>query len=286
MADEFVFKPMPHKEAAAILANKPVVRREVYDAILPELQARAFTMTGIEDAATLQRLKDVIGELPEGRPWDEVKSKVLDELSPWMDPEVALRRAELLMRHNGYQAYMATKVAVMDRHKVGFPYRQYITMEDGAVRNTHAALNGLIMPSDSPFWADHTPPWDWGCRCEIVPLQDWEVEDIAANQSLDDRGAEETAGWVPGPAEQRAIEKDGRVSLGPNVNVDVTAPRKRKGNERGTFGWYPGDLRIGMDELRERYDPDVFASFERYATGTKLDDGRTLWDWLEGAQSA
>jgi SPP1 gp7 family putative phage head morphogenesis protein len=258
----------------------------VFDRLLPELQARAFTMTGIEDAATLQRLKDVLADLPAGRPWDEVKDKVVEEISPWMDPEVAERRAMLLMRHNGFQAYMAAKYEVMESVKDVFPFRKYMTMEDGAVREAHAALNGLVLPADSPFWADHTPPWDWGCRCEVVPLMDYEVEEIAAGQALEDRGAEGSAGWVPGPAEQRAIENDGRISLGPNINVDVTAPRKRTGKERGTFSWNPGDLRLSMDDLRERYDADVFATFEAYAKGTQLEDGRSLWQWLEGGQAA
>ena len=177
MANDFVFGPMPHERAAAILAGKPAVRREVFDRLLPELQARALTMTGIEDATTLQRLRDILGGIPEGRPWDEVKAQVVEEISPWLDAESAPVRAELLMRHNGFQAYMAAKHEVMERQRDVFPYLQYVTMEDGAVRDAHAALNGLILPADSPFWADHTPPWDWGCRCELVPLQDYEAEE-------------------------------------------------------------------------------------------------------------
>jgi SPP1 gp7 family putative phage head morphogenesis protein len=281
---EFAFKPMPHEAAMKLLADKPVVTRQVFDRLLPELQGRAFTMTGIEDAATLQRLKDTLGKLPEGRPWDEVKGDVLDEISPWIDAEQAPIRAELLMRHNGFQAYMAAKHENMSEMKDVMPYWQYITMEDEAVRDSHQALNGLVMPADSPFWADHTPPWDWGCRCEIVPLQPWEVDEIEAEQKEGDRGAENTRGWVPGRAEQREIEA-GRVMLRPNMPVDVTAPRKREGRSRGTFGWNPGDLKIGLDELRERYDPDVFATFERFAKDTRLEDGRTVWAWLEGGQA-
>jgi SPP1 gp7 family putative phage head morphogenesis protein len=278
---EFAFKPMPHEAAMKLLADKPVVTRQVFDRLLPELQGRAFTMTGIEDAATLQRLKDTLSKLPEGRPWDEVKGDVLDEISPWIDAEQAPIRAELLMRHNGFQAYMAAKHENMSEMKDVMPYWQYITMEDEAVRDSHQALNGLVMPADSPFWADHTPPWDWGCRCELVPLMDYEVSEIEAGQDLDDRNSEGTAGWVPGPAEQRAIERDGRVSLGPSHVVDVTAPRKRAGNERGTFGWNPGDMRVSLEDLREQYDPVVFGAFEAYAKRTRLEDGRALWQWLE-----
>lgn len=279
--DEFVFGPMPHARAREILAGKPAVTREVFDRLLPELQARALTMTGIEDANTLERLRGLLDGIPEGRPWNEVKEEVIEEISPWLGEESAPIRAELLMRHNGFQAYMSAKEQVMARQRDVYPYMQYISMEDGAVREAHAALNGLIMPADSPFWADHTPPWDWGCRCEKVPLQDYEVAEIAQDQDVADRASEGTAGWVPGPAEQRAIERDGRVSLGPNMNVDVTAPRKRAGRERGTFGWNPGDMRVSLADLREQYAPEVFDVFEAYARRTPLEDGRSLWAWLE-----
>jgi SPP1 gp7 family putative phage head morphogenesis protein len=173
----FLTSPVPHAEAIAFIAGKPAVTREVFDRLLPELQARAFTITGIEGANILQTVRDRIAELPAGADWNELKHKIVDDISPWLvnpdaDPEerdrqavAADRRAELLLRTHGFQAYQSAQYEVMERQKDVFQYWMYMTMEDDAVREAHAALDGIVLPAGDPFWASHYPPWDWGCRC-------------------------------------------------------------------------------------------------------------------------
>lgn len=34
-------------------------------------------------------------------------------------------------------------------------------------RPQHLAWDGLVLPSDHPFWATHFPPNDWGCSCRV-----------------------------------------------------------------------------------------------------------------------
>ncbi|MBU2867129.1 phage head morphogenesis protein [Pacificibacter marinus] len=34
-------------------------------------------------------------------------------------------------------------------------------------RPQHLAWDGLILPSDHPFWRSHFPPNDWGCSCRV-----------------------------------------------------------------------------------------------------------------------
>jgi hypothetical protein len=59
----------------------------------------------------------------------------VDELHPFLanpkDPEntaAVERRAELLMRTHGFQAYQASNLAVMEAQKDVFPYWQYLSM--------------------------------------------------------------------------------------------------------------------------------------------------------------
>lgn len=49
-----------------------------------------------------------------------------------------------------------------------YPNLQWRTAGDNDVRPEHAALEGLTLPIDDPFWNSHTPPLGWGCRCELV----------------------------------------------------------------------------------------------------------------------
>src|SRR4051794_5742237 len=117
MAD-FLFEPTPHQEAVDFIKDKPVLTREVFDQLLPELKARAFTIAGIEHADTLQRVRDMIAELPAGGDWKRIKKQVVAEISPYFitseDEEeradqrrAADRRAELLLRTHGEEAYGA-----------------------------------------------------------------------------------------------------------------------------------------------------------------------------------
>src|SRR5581483_9371258 len=189
MAD-FLFKPSPHKQAAEFIASKPVVSREVFSKLLPELRARAFVISGVEAANVVQGIRDRIAELPQGANWDDVKDDLVAELHPFLrnedDPEntvAAERRAELLLRTHGFQAYQASAYEVMDRQRDVLPYWQYHSMGDSHVRPTHAALNGVVLPADHEFWRTHFPPWDYGCRCQIIPISQVDVDEIAARDA-------------------------------------------------------------------------------------------------------
>jgi SPP1 gp7 family putative phage head morphogenesis protein len=289
---DFLFAPAPHQEAADFIASKPVVARDVFDGLLPDLRARAFTITGLEGQANVaQAIRDRIAELPAGALWDDVKQDVAADISPFLvdphetDPEkhdaqiaAANRRAELLLRTHGFQAYQAAQFGVMDRQRDVLPFWQYLTMEDARVRPTHAALDKIVLPADSPFWANHFPPWDFGCRCQAVPISQDERDDLAqADQKrpTDDRLVFE------GPRAQHLVDgtlvRNGRT-------FDVRAPQQK--SDTG-FGWDPRTLRMPLDELEARYDKQTWAEFKAWAERTPLGAHQpTVWSWLGGKPAA
>jgi SPP1 gp7 family putative phage head morphogenesis protein len=284
--DKYLLEPVPHEEAMAFIKNKPVVSREVFDKFLPELKARAFTISGVESANTWQKVRDRIAELPAGANWDDIKKDIVNDISPWLvddsaeaevkDAQIAAanRRAELLLRTHGFQAYQATQHEVMQRQKDVFPYWQYMTMEDEAVRDSHAALDGLILPADSPFWADHYPPWDWGCRCQVVSITEEEQQAVAEDKS--------DYGFILSDAQTQLLENGGMLDTGDAHPVIVASPTAM--GKDGAFSWDPGSLRIPMDELEGRYAPEVWKTFQTWAEKQPLDDsGVTIMDWLKGA---
>ena len=48
---------------------------------------------------------------------------------------------------------------------------QYRTAGDEKVRPEHAALHGVTLPFDDPFWRDYFPPNGWNCRCTVVQVR-------------------------------------------------------------------------------------------------------------------
>lgn len=273
-------KPIPFAEAARIIAEKPAVLREVFDRLLPELRARAFTVTLIEDANVLQTIRDKIAKLPQGAAWDDVQGDVAKALAetPWFSEQAAAVRAQLLIRHHGFMAYAAAQHETLKATEDDFPYWKYVTMGDEAVRDSHRALDGLILPANHPFWDDHYPPWGWGCRCQIVGISRDEAEALNPSKLAPSDPDAQARGWRPIPAQESKLV-DGHL-IRDNGQTVVVA-------NRSDWKWNPGDLRIPVENLKKRYSPDVWARFEDTARKTHIEEGRdgsiTVWDWMHGA---
>jgi hypothetical protein len=61
---------------------------------------------------------------------------------------------------------------------------------------------------------------------------------------------------------------------------DVTPPSEKPGGEKA-FGWSPGDLRLPLDTILDRYDPQTRADFTAFAEQTDLGGGVTLLESLQ-----
>lgn len=278
---DFLTKPAPHTAAARFIAGKPALLRREFDQLVPELRARAFTVAGLESTDAIARVRSHIAALPLGADWEEAKAGILDEIADTYGGAAAERRAELLLRLHGFQSYAAANHRALESMRHIFPYRRYVTAGDGRVRASHRALGGLVLPADSPFWQTHTPPWQWGCRCDTVGVTEEDYADIQAQDAKIDDPAKRS---IPTPEAIAKLENEGIVSRGLNDTHNVKTPSQ---GGRGTFEWDPGTLDIPLEELRRKYSeepggPEAFAKFEAFARSLQPEGlGTTLWDWLE-----
>jgi SPP1 gp7 family putative phage head morphogenesis protein len=271
----FILEPSPHTEAAAWIESKPVVSREVFDTLLPDLQGRAFLISGVEDANLAADIRATIADLPRGESWEDSKRVIVGKLGAWFEPKAANARATLLLRTHGFQSYRTAAHAVMVRQAGVFPFWQYLTVGDERVRPSHRALDGIVAPANSPFWDDK--PGGWGCRCRKVPILPEEAAEIRAEDS---RKPLEEQRILDGPrlaaAEQgrlvRAVRDDqGRLLRDPIHAWPVANPAKVGVAQT---------LTIPPSDLRSRYDAETWAEFESAAKKQRLADGRTVWEWL------
>ena len=282
---KFLTEPVPHEEGAEAIAGKPAVTRRIFDQLAPELQARAFVITGVEALDCVARVRDMIAELPLGGDFREIKDKILAEMSPWLvDPAAddderakqmaaANRRAEMLLRMHGWQAYARTQYEINEAHKDVFPFRQYLSSEDSRVRPHHEALNKKILPADHPFWLNHTPPWEFNCRCDCVVMTADEAEEIRAGET---NKAPENKLVLP-EEQLREIEQQKRiVKPGGQGFLDIRTPRERDGKG---YEWRPADDLLSIDQILDRYPPDQRKQFEDFADRQRLSDGRSLLQW-------
>jgi SPP1 gp7 family putative phage head morphogenesis protein len=288
--------PVPNEVAAAFVSDKQPMLRATFDRLLPELKARAICVTGIENLAAVQRVRDAIAEVPMGGDWETAKDKIVENLGGLvtstdpaeMDQQLAAAeaRAELLLRTHGYQAYAAAEYQALDEQRDVFPYWEYVSMRDDRVRDAHAALNGLIIPCDSPFWADHFPPWDWGCRCEVRPRTAAEAGEIAAEGKRpinpEDPNAIVTQQRVADDHVVKMLEKGQLQEDG--HTLDIRSPLNQ--GKENAYTWKPGDLRLPIERILSRYDAEIADAFLAYARRTKLQNNVTLQEWLQGAKLA
>lgn len=292
---DFLTEPVPHDEAVHFIADKPAVLRAVFDEMVPEIQARAFTVGRLTQVSAIQRIRDEIALLPAGGDWNDIKHAVADELeADWGDN--AERQAELLLRLHGFQAYAAANHFALEAEIDTLPYCQYVTVEDNRVRLTHWALHGIILRQDSPFWIRHTPPWEWGCRCDKIGLPESEVAAIRAGEAED---PPEQQLVLQGPL-LRKLESDNTLVRKPPTEADLMRlPRAerlkrdhtgiydlRTPSERGQaagFEWEPGSLRLNREQIKARYDLATWQPFEAMAARTQLPDRpETILEWMDG----
>ena len=254
--------------------------------MLPELRARAITVSGITSFDVLARVREEISTVHAGADWNEAKKKIVEEIHPFLadpeDPEntaAAERRAETLLRTHGFQASQAAAFRNIDAQKEVFPYVEYHSMDDDRVRDTHMALDGLVFPFDSPFVHSHWCPWDYGCRCHWVPLSEDDAHDIRKG---DAKLPPDQRTLIEGQALDH-IQITGHLVRGINQITDVRTPVEKNGPEAYSFN--PQDLHIPVDKLQGRYDSQTWNEFEKWSKKTPVHEGGvTVWEWMSGTK--
>ena len=275
-----ITEPVPYEEAARIVAEKQIMSKAAFDTLCDELKARAFTVAGLEDLRMVQEIRDAIAEIPMGAAWEDVKKQVADKLEQGgFSEKAADHRALLLLRHHCFAVYAQENWRELQEMKDAFPYWKYLSAGDEKVRSSHAALNGLILPADDPFWNDHFPPWEWNCRCQVVGVtkEEYEAAPTPGGFNASDPG-EKAAGWKLSSTLADRLHSSGQLEDGSGTPANVA--------RTSSFHFDPSGPGLDMAEIEKRYDPADWASFRSRMEGEKLADGRSVWDWATGKKVA
>lgn len=185
---EFKIEPMEPKRALAFFRAKTVGTRFSFNwqDVWQEEHAAAFVAARAMRTDVLQILHRTLERaMAEGwtveRYVNEARPR-LKEAGWWgeglvMDPvtgerETARlgtpRRLRTIFRTNVNMALAAGQWETIEETKEAFPYLEYADTGDERVRDSHRALDGIVLPVDHPFWDTNYPPNDWGCRCDVI----------------------------------------------------------------------------------------------------------------------
>ena len=214
MTANLTIETFPNEAAADYIRGKAVADPTHFGNLPPQLKQRAFTVAGIEQLDALQRIRDAVAKLPEGASWDEAKKEIASEISPFIDADddskrttASKARAEFLLRTHGFQAYAVARHQQQMEDIEIFPYWKYETVGDSRVRPGHAALDGKVLRADDPWWKTHYPPWDWGCRCIVVAIDEDDVEELGLEVTPD-------GGHMPNPQRSESFTFDASDASG------------------------------------------------------------------------
>lgn len=279
----FTFSPLPHKEAVSRIAELPLVSREVMDGLLPELRAYAFTITGLDVGDQMAKARDLIAAVPAGsKTWDKAKREIAAELADDLGGKASQRRAELLLRTHVFRGYAASRYRRLMAMIDAYPYWQYKTHGDGNVRPSHAALNGKIFPAGHDIWQRIFPPWDWGCRCLVVPLTQRSAEGIMNAGKIGEQAAKD-ANLLPTQIAAPEIFTAKEASL---IDKNQRLPNGIPLNRTPTWSdspWsIPGTVQHDWQLIKARYadQPEALKAFEQWAKKTKVNPKLTVSRWI------
>ncbi len=82
------------------------------------------------------------------------------------------RWLEIERHHTIAVANMASKLKDFEQNVELYPNLKLVSVNDSRVRPEHKVLDGTVRPFNDPFWQSHTPPLDWGCRCDLEQTDD------------------------------------------------------------------------------------------------------------------
>ena len=138
-----------------------------------KLKPYAFWVENIDDISLLTKLK---AELIKNN--KQSKKNILSLLIPIVGQSQADVLYSKLLSYFVFRSYQLGKWIYAQETKDALPYFKYIATMDSLTCPSHAALHGLVLPVDDPFWDTHMPPtWDWNCRCEVVQIAAYELRE-------------------------------------------------------------------------------------------------------------
>lgn len=162
---------MTAEEALAYWRRKVPVTKQDFDALTQEMQALAFTASGVHRLEDLQAVSDAIGRaIANGTTLDQFRSEVGDLLKN------RRHHIETVFRTNTQTAYNVGRYKRQMETAGDLPYWRYSAVNDSRTRPTHRAMHGRVWPASHPVWDTWYPPNGYRCRCSVIAMTARQVE--------------------------------------------------------------------------------------------------------------
>ncbi len=165
---------VPFKDAiAAMVARGVVLPDEYYGKLQGIARQKAFSIAGIANLDQLTAVSESLkANMAAGKSFNQWKKE-----QAVIDLGLPKHRLDNIYRTNLQGQYMAGKWQNFIEFKDSRPYLMYDAINDSRVRPAHLALDGIIRPVGDAFFATHSPPCGFRCRCSLVSLSAKQAHD-------------------------------------------------------------------------------------------------------------
>jgi SPP1 gp7 family putative phage head morphogenesis protein len=174
------FSRMSFAQALRHFESKRVVSKPVFDRLVEQARARAFTIAGAANDAMLDLFRtELARQISQGgdlRGFEKFVSERA-ESAGWTPANPS--HVETIYRTQVVDAYGAGRREHATQPEVlaARPYWQIRTVKDARQRSNHSAVDGYVLAADDPFWTSAYPPFGFSCRCRVTTLSAKQVKD-------------------------------------------------------------------------------------------------------------
>jgi SPP1 gp7 family putative phage head morphogenesis protein len=175
------------------LLSRQVMTRRKFDRLTADAKRAAFTIAHVSTLDALEKARNATADaVSQGWTLREYAEAIDDAVGK---SALSPSHIETVYRTNVMAAQTTGLMDVLNHPLVSdeFPYLLYSASHDSRTRKNHLAMETLgiqgtaVYRRDDPIWELFLVPWDYNCRCAVVPLS---LEDAAA------RGIQEAIDWL------------------------------------------------------------------------------------------
>ncbi len=168
-------KPFPQQIAAFRIRLQELKSTTHWTDVWQDANEKGFMVAGAEKVELLADFAAAIDKAQtKGTTFDEFKRDFRKAVADndwrgWTGEKTQKGqdwRARVIYKTNLSTSYAAGRFAQLQA--ANFPFWVYRHGASREPRHEHLALDGLVLPSDHPFWARYFPPNGWGCSCYVV----------------------------------------------------------------------------------------------------------------------
>jgi SPP1 gp7 family putative phage head morphogenesis protein len=169
------FLSLPFEEALQAFLDRQIITPEEFRALSDDARQRAFSATRLASQGLIERAyRRLLESLQSGGTLDDFARQLREDSVTLGVTPADPGYLETVYRTNVASSYGAGRYRQIRSPAViaARPFVEYRTSRDDRVRQSHAALDGLVFRQDDPDWSRYAPPNGYQCRCVTVVRRD------------------------------------------------------------------------------------------------------------------